>query len=236
MTFCTQCGNKLETNARFCGKCGTEIKGQELPEQNAALQHSPPAQVPAPTPNLNNTHQNSNKKKPASNKRLAIIVIAALLFLVFYLVSPKQLTELEYEELAIKLLVKDNLVMDDFGNAIEYSGVDIGYDPYWTEDYTQLVEPAKVLEREFAELGEMLEEVKPPKYFEYEHEILVKFFHAHKNMASDIVSYMSSGGEHFMESSEEYERRAEDYLEESIFLTDLYEDRIMEIYRNAILD
>lgn len=236
MSFCTQCGKPIAANARFCGKCGAELNKQETNHTPEPTQE----QVPAATNNgvnkLQSSGSNLHRKRQKYDKKIIGGLIAIALIIGFYMFTPKQLTEQEYEDLVIELLVRDELAMNNFSDEIEYSGIHVGLDPVWSEDYKQLIEPAKTLEKEFGNLNETLKDVKPPEYFEYEHETLLKVFNAHKNMGSNLVSYLADGDEEYMESWEEYESRAEDYLEESIFLTEEYEDQIMQVYEKTRLD
>jgi len=49
--FCVNCGNKLHTNARFCGKCGANAAEPVTPTQNnPAAQYSSPASQPQTAP------------------------------------------------------------------------------------------------------------------------------------------------------------------------------------------
>lgn len=236
MEFCTQCGNKIETNARFCGKCGGEILREEGIRSLESIEQQTPASNNNGIGKLVNTVNNTNGNKRKYNKKVISALLVAALIIGIYIMSPKQLTEQEYEELVINLLVRDTVALDNFSNEIEYSGVEIGLDPVWSEDYKQLIEPAKTLEKNFSDLDEMLNDVKPPENFEYEHETLSKAFNAHKNMAADIVSFVTNGDESSMESSEEFGSRAEQYLEESIFSSDTYKEEIMRAYQNSRLD
>lgn len=230
MIYCTQCGNSVGAAARFCGKCGSEIKKRETNQDP----------LPAPTNSDVNSLQtagsNPNRKKQKYSMKIIIGAIAIALIIGFYVMSPKQVTEREYEDLVIELMVRDNLAMENFSTEMEYSGIDIGMGPDWSEDYKQLVKPAKALEKDFSDISETLEDVKPPAYFEYEHETLLKVFNAHQNMASNIVSFMANGDEQYMESSDEYFDRAEDYIEESIFVTEVYEERLMQAYQQSGMD
>lgn len=237
MNFCAQCGNSLETSARFCGLCGTEIKSQETSQSYQTLGKLK-IQLSNTTDKVShhfkNVSNNQKGQKQKYNMKVIGSIIVAVLIIGFYINSPKQLTEQEYEEMAIELLVKDNMAMDNFSNAIGDSGVQVGlWGAEWSEDYKQLIEPAKKLEKDFEELDEILENVVPPEYFEYDHNNLLKIVNAHRKMASDIGSFVAKGDEGDLESFEEYESRAEEYLDESIFLDDEYEDQLMEIYQKT---
>lgn len=235
MDFCTQCGNSIEADARFCGKCGSEIKKEDMDHSLEPIKEKLSDSHNKLINRLQNTSTYLTWKKKKYNKK--IIGLVALVFIIgFYMISPKQLTEQEYENLVIELLVKDTMVLENFSHEIEYSGIDIGFEPTWSEDYKQLVKPAKVLEKDFGKLSKKLENVKPPEYFEYEHQTLLKVFNAHKNMAANIVSYMDNGDEEYKESSEEFESRADEYLDESIFVTEEYKDQIIQAYQKAKLD
>ncbi|WP_422123893.1 zinc-ribbon domain-containing protein [Planococcus sp. X10-3] len=223
MRFCTQCGNTLEANARFCGKCG--MKTIQSPDDANPADTEPQSAVFIP-----------NKKKTKYNIKVIGVLIAAVIVAMVYMNTPKQLTEQEYEALAIELLVKSNLAMENYMNSIDFSGVDVGWDPYWSDEFKQLVEPANELENYFVRFAEILEDVKPPIYYEYEHVLLLKALAEHKNMASNIGLFMETGEEEYIEAADEYERRAEDYLEKSIFLTEQYEEKIRRMYSTTILD
>lgn len=227
MDFCTQCGNSVKAEERFCGKCGSELKKTQLSRESSPV---------ATAENINSVQANYSKpprKIQKYNMKLIIAAIVVTLIIGYYVMSPKQLTEREYEDLVIELLVKNAAVMEEFSEEIEYSGIYMGYEPEWSEEYKQLIKPAKALEKDFGDLRKILEDVKPPKYFEYEHETLLKAFNAHQNMASNMVSYMTNGNEKYMDLSDEYYDRAEDYWDESIFFSDEYEDRIMQAYEQS---
>lgn len=230
MSFCTQCGNSIEAEARFCGKCGSEIKKREI---------NPGSLPPSNNSGVNSTLTNGgdlNRKKQKYNKKIIVGAIAIALIIGFYVMSPKQLTEEEYENLVIDLLVRDNLAMENFYNEMDYSGIYIGLEPDWSEDYKQLVKPAKTLQKDFSDIRETLEDVKPPAYFGYEHETLLKIFRAHQHMADDIAAFLANGDEAHMDSSEEYYDRAEEYMMESIFSTEEYEERLMRAYQQSEMD
>lgn len=230
MSFCTQCGNSVAAEARFCGKCGSEIKKRETGSEP----------LPASTDSVVNPQQPAgsypNRKKQKYSMKVIASAIAIALIIGVYVMSPKQLTEREYEDLVIELIVRDNRVMENFTTEVEYSGINIGMGPDWSEDYKQLVKPAKKLEKDYIALKAKLEGVKPPEYFVYEHETLLKVFNARQNMVSNIISFMSDGDEHNMELSDEYYDRAEDYMEESIFVTEEYEDRLLQAYQQSGMD
>ena len=235
MGFCTQCGNSIEADARFCGKCGAEIKREDIVNSPEPIQKQLSDSVNKVINRLQNISSNPNWKNQKYNKK-GIGLIALALIIVFYMVSPNQLKEQEYEDLVIELLVKDEMATDNFSNEIAYYDIDTGFDAEWSEDYKQLIKPAKALEKDFKKLSKTLENVKPPEYFKYEHEILLKVFNTHENMASNLISYVESGDEKYMESFEEFENRADEYLDESIFVTEEYEEQIMQAYQNAKLD
>ena len=160
----------------------------------------------------------------------------ALVALIYFMVMPKQLSVQEYEDLAIKLLVADKVAMDEFGETVEYSDVYMGFEPDWTEEYRQFVEPAKKLEQDFVKLRKALEDVKPPSRFEFEHDTMLKAFNAHESMAASLITYMDTGREEHMEYFEDYESRADDYIEESIFASEQYEDRLYEVYQSSMME
>ncbi|TWT27733.1 zinc-ribbon domain-containing protein [Planomicrobium sp. CPCC 101110] len=233
MGFCTQCGNSIEATSRFCGKCGSEIKRQE---PNQSLQAENKQSTNSSGSRLQDPMHGQNTPKRKYDKKAIGIILAISICLIIYLGSPKKLTEQEYQDLAIEILVKDKLAMDNFSDAIDYSGIYMGLEPEWSEEYKQLIEPAKNLEKDFEDLSDRLEKVKPPEYFVYEHENLLKVLNAHKNMASNIGSYLIAGDEEYMELFEEYENTADEYLDESIFANEKYEEQVMETYRKMTID
>lgn len=235
MGFCTQCGNSIEADARFCGKCGAEIRREDIVNSPKPIQKQLSDSANKVTNRLQNISSNPNWKKQKYNKKV-IGLIALALIIGFYMVSPNQLKEQEYEDLVIELLVKDEMATDNFSNEIAYYDIDTGFDAEWSEGYKQLIKPAKALEKDFKKLRKTLENVKPPEYFKYEHETLLKVFNTHENMASNLISYVESGDEKYMELFEEFENRADEYLDESIFVTEEYEEQIMQAYQNAKLD
>lgn len=230
MGFCTQCGSEVEKTAKFCGKCGAGIKRENNVQQ---VDSSVDEGISSGSTQFNAPPQ---AKKSQSNWKIGGIVAVAVVALIYFMVSPKQLSVQEYEDLAIKLLVADEVAMEEFGEAIEYSDVYFGYEPEWTEEYRQFVEPAKQLEQDFVNLRKALEDVKPPSQFEFEHETMLKVFNAHETMAANLVSFMDTGREEHIEYFEEYESRAEDYIDESIFASEQYEDRLFEAYQNSMLE
>ena len=230
MSFCTQCGNPVEVTAKFCGKCGAGIEGKKQAlQKNGPLDsgvnpiNSQPSAIPS-------------SKKNQRNWKIGGLIAVALVAVIYFMVSPKQLSVPEYENLAIKLLVADELAMEEFGEAIEYSNVYFGFEPDWSEEYRQFVEPANKLEQKFGNLRKTLEDVKPPRQFEFEHETVLKAFVAHETMAASLGAFMNTGREEHIESFEEYESRAEEYIEESIFASEQYEDRVYEAYQSSMME
>ena len=230
MSFCTHCGNRIEETAKFCGKCGAPIERQQeaKPASNDSSVKNAPANLKA-GPAL---QANGKSKK----WKVGGIAAIALLMIGYFIMAPKQLSVQEYEELAINLLVADEMAMQEFGETVDYSGIYFGLSPDWSAEYRQFVEPAEQLERDFVQLRKELEKVKPPRQFEFEHETMLRAFAAHETMAASLGAYMETGREEHMESFEEYESRAEDYIEESIFASEQYEDRVYEAYQSSMMD
>lgn len=223
MGFCTQCGNSFEADMRFCGKCGAEFKKQEMNNSSKPVNEQLTDLNNKVVVGLQNINSKLNWKKQKFNKKV-IGVTVLVLIIGFYMFSPKQLTVEEYEELALELLLKNDVAMDIFSNEIDNSGVHIGLYPDWSEDYRQLVKPAEDLEKELAKINKTLEGIKPPEYFIYEHENLLKAFSAHKSMASYVSSYMEDGNLDARYSYEEYEDIADGYFDKSFFLTGDFEE------------
>ena len=70
MKFCTECGAKLATDDKFCGRCGTSVAAQakKEPDQDGAAATPPSKPAPAPAP-----------KRPAlSDKPAASAKVSAL--------------------------------------------------------------------------------------------------------------------------------------------------------------
>ncbi|WP_409291333.1 zinc ribbon domain-containing protein [Peribacillus sp. SCS-37] len=229
MSFCTHCGSSLPTGAQFCGDCGSAtVRGSRTAETlPAALEQMVPAGAPEPA----GTVQSGLLNKYGRKKVGIAAAVAAVICAAFYIMSPKQLNEQEYSRLAIDLIVKGKIAQDEFRDTVDDSGVHIGLEPDWLEEYKKLQGPAKELVKDYEEIVEELEDVKPPETFKYEHENLLKAFSAHGNMASNIRSYMATGDEEYMELTDEYEDKADEYLEGSIFVTDRYQEKIMDRYR-----
>ncbi|WP_409296791.1 hypothetical protein V1498_02755 [Peribacillus sp. SCS-26] len=223
MRFCTHCGSSLPAQAQFCGDCGSAVVKEVRAAQGI--------QVPEGAVSQSRPSQFEMLNKYGRRKVGLAAAAAAVICTAFYLMSPKQLNEQEYSRLAIDLMVKGKIAQEDFRDAVDDSGVDIGLEPDWSEDYRKLEGPAKELVKDYEGIVEELEDVKPPDTFKYEHENLLKAFSAHGNMASSIRSYMATGDDEYMELTDEYEDKADEYLEESVFVTDRYQEQIMDRYR-----
>lgn len=94
MKFCTNCGNKLEPNARFCNKCGMKIpesttsnKQSEMTTNVQDRKESKRTYVAPPKPNViaSKEHHYKNKtKKPIGRILIISIVILALIAALAY--------------------------------------------------------------------------------------------------------------------------------------------------------
>ena len=49
MTFCPNCGSKVESNLKFCSQCGTKLE-EESPQQQSIYVQPQPQPMPTPTP------------------------------------------------------------------------------------------------------------------------------------------------------------------------------------------
>ena len=88
--FCSNCGNKLEPDARFCDVCGAKVEQEfeEQPEPKAAAPQQAPARKPAPAPARTAAHaaprragQKPDLKKfriPALAAAAVVVVVAAV--------------------------------------------------------------------------------------------------------------------------------------------------------------
>ncbi|HLU20927.1 MAG TPA: hypothetical protein VKZ77_00415 [Bacillaceae bacterium] len=130
----------------------------------------------------------------------------------------------------------NQIAQDKFRQAIKYSDVPLSLDPEWTPEYRKLVTPAENLIKDIEANTKRLKKVKAPEHLNFEQENLQRVLHAYKNMAVHMRSYVESGDENDFELYEEYENRAEDYLEDSIFVAERYEDTIREKYMKLRLN
>ncbi|MFC5464780.1 hypothetical protein [Lederbergia graminis] len=226
MGYCIKCGNALKPGGNFCGHCGFAIeKNEEITPE--ILQQ--PQQVTTSVATQPKTARKNNKIWMA-------IVLALAVFIVYQVVTPKKLTEKEFTDLSIEIIVLNQIAQDKFRQAIKYSDVPLSLDPEWTPEYKKLVTPAEKLIKDFEANTKRLKKVKAPEHLQFEQENLQRMLHAYKNMAVHIRSYAESGDENDYELYEEYENRAEDYLEDSIFVAERYEDTIREKYMKLRLN
>jgi len=216
--FCTQCGSTLDTDSRFCGHCGAAVKGSQSKGNAVHVQN-----------------QNSNVvgSKPwlGKNKLIIVGLVAITIFTFIYMAIPKKLSEKEYVDLVVESIVKDQVAQDDFSDAVVDTEIDFGLDPDWSEEYKELEGPAKALKKDYEEILENFEEIKPPDSHKYDHENFIKAFNARKNMAENLRLYMKTGNEKNMDLFDEYEDQANDHLENSEYLLEQHKERIMKAYR-----
>lgn len=69
MGFCTQCGNSIEADARFCGKCGAEIKREDIVNSPKPIQKQLSDSANKVTNRLQNISSNPNWKNRSTTKR-----------------------------------------------------------------------------------------------------------------------------------------------------------------------
>ena len=70
--FCSECGNKLEKNDRFCMVCGARVENLDNTPTPEAITASTPSQLPAANPDAGEgTIENTMEDAPASNDQFA---------------------------------------------------------------------------------------------------------------------------------------------------------------------
>lgn len=219
MGYCTECGNKLTANAKFCGTCGSPVSSegmQPAPKARAAEQGSEFAVT----------------RKPMHKNKVFVGVIAAVVvgIVIYMMITPKQLTEAEYDKLAVDLIAKEQVAQHRFLEAVEATGIDVGYDPYDKEELKQLSVPVERLMAEQKKIEKELQGVKPPKIYEQDHQFLLRLMEANKGMAASAKSFIETGDEVHLEQGDEFNDRADEYFDDSVFSTERYEARLSDRY------
>ncbi|AQX56089.1 zinc ribbon domain-containing protein [Priestia flexa] len=214
MKFCTNCGNSLGGEDQFCSGCGAVInRSKKISEPVQKKQNASASRVEE----VIGTGKN--------NKKITIAGLILIIGVIIYIMIPKKLTEAEYEQLALDLLVKDVAVQEQFSSSIENSSVDVNME--WDSEFKQLTKPAERAQGEFEDIYKELKGVKPPEMFEHDHELLLKAFHTHSELMIGAGEYFKTGNEEELEKVDEYENQAEDYLDQTAFSSGIYKERLM---------
>lgn len=113
MKYCRSCGNQLEENVRFCGRCGTPITPawQEVPgEPTVAVRHVVPA---AATVQEFGDLTGEQLKPKKSKKGLKIVIAILSVVLVFALLAGLGYFVLRKETVYIKVESEEIMTMED---------------------------------------------------------------------------------------------------------------------------
>ncbi|WP_210611165.1 zinc ribbon domain-containing protein [Priestia flexa] len=215
MKFCTNCGSSLGRENQFCSGCGAVI--------NRSEKISEPVQKKQNTSAL---RVEEVVRMGKNNKQLTIAGLILIIGVIIYIMIPKKLTEAEYEQLALDLLVKDVAIQEQFSRSIENSSIDTNME--WDSEFKQLTKPAERAQGEFEDIYKELKGVKPPEMFEHDHQLLLKAFHIHSELMIGAGEYFKSGNEEELENAEEYQSEAEDYLAQTSFSSGIYKERLIK--------
>jgi hypothetical protein len=215
MNFCEHCGHKLTSSSQFCGNCGAHLAGETQPSQ----------------PHLHTQQAAKNSIPIPQNKKLMGIVAAvAIALIVLFNLFPKKMNEQEYEQYVIDQLAGYTVDYYRFNEIVYDSDIDLDADYYSVAEGRTLLEPAKQYQKKVGQRHKDLKKIKPPKSYQYEHENLVKAISSFENAAAAFVSFIETGEEHYEDVFDQHEEMAESYIENSIYSSDMFTERMEEKY------